>query len=419
MSIEAREVERMERGELGDLFSNEVSEDSPRATPEQRREGKWRAHCDALEQLIDDRSLRFPIRRAVAYLFDELPQQLHSREEVHASRHRIQRLRNWSRWRAQVRHEDGFENSEIGALLRWPLEIKTSAAWADSDSFLKFCALASDAAGETDGVDAVTFVALFGEAAQRFGEPLMRHELQTLRYGPQDALLAVIRSDQAAAPRAVERLIDACSVWLSQHVVWTVCAQALGVRGRDAVPTDNPLVGYRDVAADLVRRWRDKAMDWLREVSEPCPGRPACHLATWMFLMGSEAVTLRDELTRIVEQYPQGLEICFCDPRYSDSRIEHSGLSNREVLPEPDILKAALCRSPGFEENHKLLLNWRTLPTPEVNPPASYAAPAPTTPDAPTPAVAAAPAPTAPSASPPPPPLHPPPAPPAPLPRDR
>lgn len=380
---------------------------------------KWELHRDALVEPITDLRLKEAVRSAVAYLFDEVPEDLGFNETHNASRRRIQKVRNWSRWRTVVRHHEVFENSEVSAWLQRPREVKSSRAWADFESFLEFCRGAADLAGETADVDAVGFVELFGEAAQRFGEQPLEYEPQITRFGPQHALIAVIRSDRAGAPQAVARLIGACSVWLSQHIVWTVCSQTLGARDRDASPTDNPLVGNKDVAAGLVERWRDKAIAWLGEVSEPTPGRPACHLATWAFLMGHDADPLRGELARIVEQRPRGLEICFCDPMYSDQRIEHFGLLHQEVLPEPDILKAALSCSPGFEDGHERLLNWKTMAASKGNSLAIEVMRTVTTPDAPTPAAASAPAPASPSASPPPPPHPPPPAPPAPPPTDR
>jgi len=186
ISNEAHDEDRVARGDLGDVY--EVPEGSHGANDEQRRETRWRDLRKQFEQPIEDRHLLGPIRSAVAYLFDEVPRLRHSREE-HASRNRVQRLRNWSRWRAQVRHEEGFENSEVSALLRRPQEIKNSRAWADSDSFLEFCGLAADLARETEDVDAVAFVELFVEAAQRFGEQPLRYEAQFLGFGPQDALL--------------------------------------------------------------------------------------------------------------------------------------------------------------------------------------------------------------------------------------
>lgn len=362
---------------------------SNQGSPEMPQRSKWELHRQAIEKAIPDGRLREPVFKAVAYVFDEVPELYGIRDTTHATRRRIQNVRNWSRWRTVVRHEEVFENSEVSAWLQRPREVKSSRAWADFESFLDFCRGAADLAGETADVDAVGFVELFGEAAQRFGEQPLQYEPQITRFGPQHALIAVIRSDRTGAPQAVARLIDACSVWLSQHVVWTVCTQTLGARDRDPAPMDDPLIGDKGVAAGLVQRWRDKAMDWLRQVSAPVPGKPACHLATWMFLMWGDAIPLRDELTRIIAQHPRGLEICFCDPMYSDERIEHFGLSHQEVLPEPDILKAALSRSPGFEEGHRLLLNWKTPPASEADPLASEAERTSTTPDAPAPATAA------------------------------
>jgi hypothetical protein len=417
ISNEAHDEDRVERGELGDLY--EMPGESQGATDEQRRETKWRALRKHFEQPIDDRRLLGPIRSAVGYLFDEVPRLRHSRGEPHASRNRIQRLRNWSRWRAQVKHDEYLENSEVSDLLRRPLEVRHSPAWADTDSFLKFCGLAADLAGETQGVDAVAFVEMFAKAAQQFGEQPLRHEPRFIGFGPQDALIAVMRSDRVRGWQAVECLIETCSVWLSEHVVWTVRAEALGTPSHSPAAAGYRLVDDEDVVRKLIQQWQDKAADWLRNVSEPTVGRPAFSLACWMCNMGGDPASLRQELSRIVESCPRGLEICFCDPSYSDPIIRHVGIPNRDLLPEPTVLQAAVSRSPGFESGHGLLLNWRIASAAATDPPNNQAEAPSTAPDASAPATAAARHPAGCAPSPPPPRPRPPAAPPAPCPTGR
>jgi hypothetical protein len=387
VSGEAHNAARMERGELGDSY--EDSADHPGTSHQERLKAKWIARRDALEQPINDQRIVTPVRNALAYLFDAVPRDLHF-NEAHASRHRIQKFRNWSRWRSAVRHEEVFENSEVGEMLRRPLKIKTSRAWADLDAFQGFCALAVDLAGEVEGIDALAFVDLLVEAAQRFDEQSLRYDpSRSLGYGPQDALIAVIRADRARARLALERLIEHGSVWLSEHAVWTVHEQTFGAHSHPAASGDDRLVSDENVVRNLVQRWQYKAMDWLREVSEPHPGRPAFTLANWMHLMRSDVSLLREALTRIIKLRPRGLEICFCHPEYSDGLIRFLSAPNRDLLPEPDVLSAALSRSPGFKEGRELLCQLLMASTPATDPPPNQSDPSPTTPGATAPATAA------------------------------
>lgn len=321
--------------------------------PGPRPRSKWELHRQAIEGPVADLRLKEAVRKAVSYLFDEVPEDMRFNEPHHASRRRIQKVRNWNRWRAVVRHEEVFENSEISEWLRQPHKVKESRAWSGFEWFTSFCALASDLAHETNGTDAVAFVELFAEAVRRFGEEMLMYRPDLNRVESQQALVEVIRADRVHALQAIEKLIDTCSVWHSVHLVWVVCAETLGSRGQSPAPGPRPLVVDVHAAGELVRRWQNSACDWLRAASEPHPDQAAFTLACWMFQMGADADPLRNELTRIATVLEHGLEVCFGGAAHTDA--PQGDLV--DLLPAPGILKPLLDGQPDFCKKHQWLVS--------------------------------------------------------------
>jgi hypothetical protein len=359
-TIESAEADRIDRGEFGDVY--EVR-DYPRTEEDRLRQ--QRARRDELDRLAgNDRRLIVPVRVAMAFLLDATPRLLHGKE-AHSSRLRLQQHRNWTRWRAAVGHSDEIENSEV---IEWLARPATS--WNDErvsgtiDSFLDFCRIVTYVAPECNEVDSVGFVSLFLEAAVAFGEGNLQFDSARAGYGPQDALIHVIRCDQPTCRvQAVEKLISGASVWLSEHVVWKAFADAFGTEGRQPVPPESRLIGSEADVQRLVTQWCEKAMDWLRDTAEPTPGQPGFTLAYWIWKRGGDFEAARSLLREVIAQRPRGLEVCFSDSdSYTDGHLQHFPFSGRELLPDPSVLPDALNRSPGFEANHGVLLKlWREL----------------------------------------------------------
>jgi hypothetical protein len=351
--IEQYDTAHRHRGDLGDPFDDIGLRD-------EEKESRARAVRDGWKPLASPGTrIHAPLVKAMAFLFDATCNSQWGAPEVHASHLRVQRLRNWVRWRAVVGHAESYENSEVAAWIADPESLKASRAWSDAGSFLDACALISDFADEAREADCQRFAAVFVEAANRFGEDALL--TFNLHFGPHAALETAIRKDsQDHRIEALRRILGEASVWLSYPIVAMAYRDLFGADQRPPKPVSEQLIQVEGVIREFADTWVKSAMNVLPALSEPNPSRSGFDLAARISHLKVDAARLESIVSEIITMRADGLEIMFCGREFDDSHLEQWGVPRSSFLPDARVLLTAAEKSPEFLENRKgLVAFWR------------------------------------------------------------
>lgn len=341
------------RGHLGDPLEQAGIND------ENLDERNRKLRCGWKDFLGKDSRRKIPVARAMTFLFD------HAQEdewgaEVTSSRLRIQRLKNWNRWRSAFADVEFFENSEVLAWLANPHALKGSRVLDDCMLFNEFCALASDLCDEAPTVNALGFVEMFIEAARSLGEEALFRSQSV--YGPQAVVDAILRKEgnQETRGQAIALLLDSASVWLSYRLIAVAHVDAFGSKRKRPADAGDRLLEDEPTVRRLDHLWVEAAIAELKRVDTPDSMRPAFALARRILLLDGDREHVREAVTRIVKDRHSGLDILFSGDGYRDEQIHNFGWDGPNDLVSAVDLLEALPRSPGFEEGHRELVElWR------------------------------------------------------------
>lgn len=353
VNIERYDEDLSHRGHLGDPLDQAGIDDDGRDERRKEIQRGWK------RLLKGNAHLHIPACRAMAFLFD------HAREsewvtETTATRLRIQRLKNWNRWRSAAVDVEFFENSEILAWLADPRALLGSRVLDDPLQFNEFCALASDLCDEAPTVDAMAFTEMFVEASRSLGEAaLLRWQPQ---FSPQATLEAVLRKEgnQETRCRAIRLLLEGVSVWLSYRMIAIAHGDAIGFDQRPPEDAGDRLLEDEANARQFDRRWTEAAIAELGRMETPDPERPAFTLARRILKLDGDRDRIGEAIKQIARDRPRGLSILFSGEAYSDEQIRNFGWGGLQNLISELELLDALPLSPGFEDDHgKLVESWR------------------------------------------------------------
>lgn len=357
VSIERYDEDLSHRGHLGDPLEQAGINDDEQDEHNRKLRRGWH------DVLGEHSRLKVQTSRAMAFLFD------HAREdawvtEVTASRLRMQRLKNWNRWRSAFADVEFFENSEVLAWLANPAALKGSRVLEDPTLFNEFCALASDLCDEAPTVNALGFTELFLEASRSLGEDTLLRWQPV--YAPQAAVDAVLRKEANHEIRrqAIALLLDDASVWLSYRLVSIAHGDAIGFNQHPPADPGDRLIEDEATVRQLDRLWVEAALAELNRIDTPDPMRPAFTLASRILALGGDTEYVRDAVTRIARDRQRGLDILFSGEKYCDEQIRTFGWDGPQELVSVVDLLEALPRSPDFEKDHiRLVELWRRQAT--------------------------------------------------------
>lgn len=349
VNIECYDEDLSYRGHLGDPLDQAGIDDDGSNERRQEIQRGWKS------ALRDIAHLHIPASRAMAFLFD------HAREsewvtETTATRLRIQRLKNWNRWRSAAVDVEFFENSEVLAWLADPHSLLGSRVLDDPLLFGEFSALVSDLCDEAPTVDSLAFTEVFIEASRSLGEAtLLRWQPQ---FGPQAALEAVLRKegDQEIRCRAIGLLLEGVSVWLSYRMIAIAHRDVIGFARRPPQDAGNRLLENEANARHFDLLWTEAAIAELIQMETPDPERSAFTLAGRILKLNGDRDRVREAVMQIARDRPDGLAILFSGEAYSDEQIGNLGWDRLNDLISPMELLNALPRSPGFEDDHGRLV---------------------------------------------------------------
>lgn len=202
---------------------------------------------------------------ALGYLFDGLSSWSIDRSDS-SLRFRVQRYRQWYRWRSFVTHDDMIENSELEALLAKPETVANHWVFEDRTQFKNFLALVVDLAGELRNVDGVGFARLMATASTKFSDDELFENSRRL-YGPAEAVEAVLRAtrDQAKRVDALRILVVDASVVLGFRALKDVRDDLYGYDGNQPKPVGKRLIEDAAVVRDQSQVWAKRALALLAD----------------------------------------------------------------------------------------------------------------------------------------------------------
>ncbi len=351
--IERYDEDEAHRGHLGDPWQREgIDRDGDDEAAGKIRVG-WRA------LLPKEARARHPIERAMAFLFDRVRESDWEVGPV-ASRLRIQRHRNWNRWRCTFAAVEYFENSEVLQWLAKPSLIGSSRAVESTEQFRMFCAQAIDLSDEAVEVDTHGFVEAYLWAAKHLGDRAVL-SFDPL-YSSWRALSEVLRKepDQEIRHRAMVRLLECGSVWLSYPLIALAHRDAFGDDDRRPLDPSDRLIASESTVRELDESWISAAHAELAKLNEPDSDRPAFRLCNRILKLGGEIEPVRAHVEKMVCEAKRGLAVLFAGQSFTTGDVDCLDLGPlKELVPAADLVDA-LKRSPEFEESHPALVGvWR------------------------------------------------------------
>jgi hypothetical protein len=247
-------------------------------------------------------------------------------------RFRVQRARNWYRWRRFVTYSEILNNGEIEILLKTPEKILTHSVGESVEAFVDFLAILSDTGGEFREVDVVGFAKVVVEICQLFGECAVATN-EPLGLGPTSALMALLDVKPGNELRVEAAKVLCCETTL--------------------------VIGYRLIKdwsvgrASLAAEWSQAARQKLERCETSWPEPQFCnpyYLGCWLRDLGGDRKEIKRLLSKFATASQEALLALlapFADPVYN-------GEPEETVFPRKDLILQQL-------EQHKIDLTKYTL----------------------------------------------------------
>jgi hypothetical protein len=306
------------------------------------------------QQLARDSGFGHAVIQAMKYVFDAACGEWS--QEPHAANLRIQRLHRWMRWRAFIRHQEALEASDVLCLLASPHQMLQHRVLQTAADFTEFCAIADDLLQEyRHPVDSLALVDVWIEAAARLGSALVVGH----HGGAPQLLERALRADSATQRlRALNHWIGCASPWLSHSAMLETYWDAHGREEQLVKDVESRLVGDAQALDALATTWLKKAKAMLEDKSQTWAEENPYYLAHWMTFVGFPADEAKSLLNGILRDRDRALAMMFDD--YRDVMFRWRW-ERTPAMPDAAALLAALPRSPGFEQSHRLLVErWRS-----------------------------------------------------------
>ena len=294
-----------------------------------------------------------PAIQAMGYLFDS-PLAGRVEQPNRNRRFRIQRYRQWDRWRAYVSHQEVLENSELEQLLKEPDRVQHHWVYEDSAPFNRFLTLVVDHAAQLRAVDGIGFAKLMVLASHKFPEGEL-FENERYGCGPAAAVEAVLRATRAEPQRqsALEILVKGASIavayWALRVARDDLYGSSSGSIGQPPKKAGDQLVSDAGAVASLTAIWQKRALAQFADTAFDWAGAPYLTpylLACWLQQTGEAAVTIKSALTAFAGQSRKTFDALVAD--FVDSRFDRP--PDPAIFPDADlVLKWFQLHGIGFE----------------------------------------------------------------------